>query len=465
MSVFIFTGPTLSAADAGAELDAVYLPPAGEGDLYRAALRRPQAIGLIDGLFQSVPAVRHKEILWAMSQGIHVFGSASMGALRAAELWPFGMEGVGVIFESYRDGRLEDDDEVAIAHGPSEVGFVAASEAMVDIRPTLRRAEQDGIIPPEVGTALERIAKQLFYPTRSYPQLLNCALESGLPAAVLARLELWLPGRKVRQKREDALTMLRTIRARLDEGLKPKKVAYFFEHTSMWECARYETRRPRFSGAADEDAESVLRELRLQGATNYRHHRFLAAARELALLEANRLDIQSAPVAATRAEEPFGERPGLNIYTRSKNCLTDSEVSEDERARLMTEEARIEWVHARSGIGRKENLIDELRLCGEYTRLRVRAEDKKRVLDISGSKNSSLADVGMTEETLLRWYFVDVLGESVPNDLAAYLTELGYETADALFRTLLDEYVFRHNDAAGGVVSSREAEPRSANSF
>ena len=163
-----------------------------------------------------------------MSQGIHVFGSASMGALRAAELWPFGMEGVGVIFESYRDGRLEDDDEVAIAHGPSEVGFVAASEAMVDIRPTLRRAEQDGIIPPEVGTALERIAKQLFYPTRSYPQLLNCALESGLPAAVLARLEQWLPGRKVRQKREDALTMLRTIRTRLDEGLPPKKSSLFF---------------------------------------------------------------------------------------------------------------------------------------------------------------------------------------------------------------------------------------------
>ena len=73
-----------------------------------------------------------------MSQGIHVFGSASMGALRAAQLWPFGMEGVGVIFESYRDGKLEDDDEVAMTHGPSEVGFVAASEAMVDIRPTVR---------------------------------------------------------------------------------------------------------------------------------------------------------------------------------------------------------------------------------------------------------------------------------------------------------------------------------------
>jgi hypothetical protein len=50
------------------------------------------------------------------------------------------------------------------------------------------------------------------------------------------------------------------------------------------------------------------------------------------------------------------------------------------------EEARIEWVHARSGIGRKEHLIDELRLCGEYTRLRVRAEDKKRVLDFGIKK-------------------------------------------------------------------------------
>ena len=84
MNVFIFTGPTISPAEASAELKAVYLPPAAEGDVYRVALHRPQAIGIIDGYFQSVPTVRHKEILWAMSCGIHVFGSASIGALRAA---------------------------------------------------------------------------------------------------------------------------------------------------------------------------------------------------------------------------------------------------------------------------------------------------------------------------------------------------------------------------------------------
>ena len=256
MTAFIFTGPTISAADARAELDAVYLPPASEGDIYRAASRRPQAIGLIDGLFQSIPAVRHKEILWAMNQGIHVFGSASMGALRAAELWPFGMEGVGSIFESYRDGILEDDDEVAIIHGPGEVGFAAASEAMVDIRQTLRQAVGESIISIQLGAALEVVGKQLFYPDRSYPKLLSLAAERGLPSAELAGLEGWLPKGKVRQKREDAVAMLRIMRERLDHGIQPKMVRYFFEQTSMWECARYHADRRQPNESATEAWQS-----------------------------------------------------------------------------------------------------------------------------------------------------------------------------------------------------------------
>jgi hypothetical protein len=55
-----------------------------QGDVYRAALRAPRAIGIIDGYFERMPSVWHKEILWAMSRGIHVFGSASMGALELA---------------------------------------------------------------------------------------------------------------------------------------------------------------------------------------------------------------------------------------------------------------------------------------------------------------------------------------------------------------------------------------------
>jgi hypothetical protein len=235
MSVYVFTGPTISPREARHELRALYLPPASEGDVYRAALKRPEAIGIIDGYFQSVPAVRHKEILWAMSRGIHVFGSASMGALRAAELAAFGMEGVGVIFESYRDGILEDDDEVAIAHGPAETGFVPVSEAMVNVRHTLRKAEETGVISQKLGKELETRAKKLFYPDRTYQFLLESAPNDPKTKEELARLRRWLPNGQVNQKRDDAVVMLRLIRRRLTKGLVRKRISYSFERTAIWQ--------------------------------------------------------------------------------------------------------------------------------------------------------------------------------------------------------------------------------------
>src|SRR5687767_14609932 len=158
MSIIVFTGPTLPADAARRELDAIYLPPVSQGDVYRACAKRPKAIAIIDGYFERVPSVWHKEILWAMSQGIHVYGASSMGALRAAELETFGMIGIGKIFSDYRDGVLEDDDEVAVIHGPEEDGFPAFSEAMVNIRATLNRAVESKVIDAQDNTRLQTIA-------------------------------------------------------------------------------------------------------------------------------------------------------------------------------------------------------------------------------------------------------------------------------------------------------------------
>ena len=80
---------------------------------------------IVDGYFDTVPSVWHKEILVAMQRGVHVFGASSMGALRAAELHPFGMVGIGQVYEWYRDGTIDADDEVAVAHGPAEFAFAA----------------------------------------------------------------------------------------------------------------------------------------------------------------------------------------------------------------------------------------------------------------------------------------------------------------------------------------------------
>ncbi len=106
MTAYVFAGPTISRDEvARRQPTSICLPPVAQGDVYRVAQGRPGAIGIIDGYFEGALSVWHKEILWAMAEGIHVFGSASMGALRAAELHAFGMRGVGPIFEAYRRRR------------------------------------------------------------------------------------------------------------------------------------------------------------------------------------------------------------------------------------------------------------------------------------------------------------------------------------------------------------------------
>jgi len=213
MRAIIFAGPSLPprlrpVAEPGIE----WRPPVRQGDVYRAALERPAVIGVIDGYFEVVPTVWHKEILWAMAQSIHVFGAASIGALRAAELDSFGMRGIGHIYEAYRDGILEDDDEVAVLHGPEELGYPALTEAMVNIRATLAEAARVGVLAPDVAARLTDIAKSLFYKQRAYDAVLRKAAVSGLPAMPLRALAAWFPANRVDQKRHDAEALLAAIR-------------------------------------------------------------------------------------------------------------------------------------------------------------------------------------------------------------------------------------------------------------
>lgn len=238
MTICIFTGPTLSAEEGKQQLDAVFLPPAAQGDIYRAALDKPIAIGIIDGYFERVPSVSHKEILWAMAQGVHVLGAASMGALRAAELSLFGMEGVGAVYDSYSCGDIEADDEVAVAHALAEEGYRPLSEALVNLRATLRAAEIAGAIPATTRERLEEMARGMFYPDRCYPLLLRQAAEHGVPPAHIASLRAFLPQGRVDQKRIDALALLRVLRERFARGAEPKQVHYHFETTDAWEHIR-----------------------------------------------------------------------------------------------------------------------------------------------------------------------------------------------------------------------------------
>src|SRR5262249_14206566 len=159
----------------------------------RVMAQKPGAIAIIDGIFETVPAVWHKEILYAMAQGVPVYGASSMGALRAAELHAFGMIGVGQIFAAYRAGVLEDDDEVAVAHASAEHDFFAHSDPMVNIREGLRQASARGLLSTASAATLLDYAKGRFYPDRRWSDLWKAGRDLGVPEAELEALRTQLP--------------------------------------------------------------------------------------------------------------------------------------------------------------------------------------------------------------------------------------------------------------------------------
>jgi len=238
--IVVFAGPSLGR-DAGAMASEFVLrPPAACGDIARAVGRGVGAIALIDGAFETTASPWPKELLWAMERGVAVYGAASLGALRAVELAPFGMIGVGRIFEAYRRGSLIDDDEVAVLHGPREAGYAAVSEAMVNIRATLLRARRAAIIDAGAHGALIARAKATFYKDRSYDRLLSAAECRGIPRPILRRLAAWLPAHRVDAKRIDALALLALLRRHLAEGIpRPPRIA--LKRTTYWRafCARH----------------------------------------------------------------------------------------------------------------------------------------------------------------------------------------------------------------------------------
>lgn len=222
--IAVFLGPTLPRDRASALLTADYYPPARKGDIYRLIPSGVKTIALIDGVFHSTPSVWQREIIEALAEGIQVIGASSMGALRAAELHRFGAIGCGTIFAWYRDGIIDGDDEVALQHGGEEVGFYPMSEPLVNIRYTLLQAVRDRCLTPERAELLIAYAKELYYPQRSYRQLLQSPVLQDLSLLERQQLEAYIRTRSVNLKRRDAIAALqlcKTIKPDRSHPLNP----------------------------------------------------------------------------------------------------------------------------------------------------------------------------------------------------------------------------------------------------
>lgn len=238
MRIVVFLGPSLPLEIATDLLEAEFRGPVSLGDLCDLLVHDdpPDVVGIVDGLFEQVPAVWHKEILYAIDRGVDVFGSSSMGALRAAELHSFGMRGVGTVFERFRLGHYTDDDEVAIVHAGPEDGYCPLSEAMVNIRHGLERSVRDGILSPAQQAQLVAAAKARFYPDRSWPSVIESAERLGFPPPVVARLREFVRTERPDVKRADAVALLTTIAEFVADGPpSASPVSFEFEPTYYWD--------------------------------------------------------------------------------------------------------------------------------------------------------------------------------------------------------------------------------------
>jgi len=258
MHKLIFTGPTISFLDiknlslktpivkllnpkelenyTTQEDDIIFiLPPVAGGDLYKIHTHQvPLMVGIIDGYFENRIAVWHKEILFLLSKGIPVFGSSSMGALRAAELERYGMVGLGKIYKNFSNEIYEDDDEVTVSHGPAEVGYPQISEAMVNIRFTIEAAIKDNILSKEIGERFVSVAKSTFYKNRNYGSVIRHCVEcKDMKESNFSRFIIWLEKYRIDQKKIDALGLLKVIDSYKLDAFVPKD-SFKFEDTVMW---------------------------------------------------------------------------------------------------------------------------------------------------------------------------------------------------------------------------------------
>ncbi len=445
MSILVFAGPTVPARTIREIVDADVSGPAGFGDVYRAVMQGRSAIAIIDGYFERVPAVWHKEILWAMSEGVHVFGSSSMGALRAAELDRFGMVGVGVIYEAYRNGTLEDDDEVAVAHAPAENEFRPLSEAMVNIRATLRAAATAKVISQATEAALLDLGKRQFYAERSYPALLEQAAAKGVDAGEIRALADWLSVGKVDQKRSDAIALLTHLREWAAGDPGRKQVGFRFEPTDSWHEATQMALAEGLSEIGPTPATDALLEEELKLAGAYECAFDGAAARGLALELAMRTGAQPDDAAVQRTRSEFRFRRGLRGRDDFEHWRSAQRLDGDEYRRFFEAEARLSWARPiKEGLART-HLADYLRATGQYGRWLQKLTDKGEKLRGAGIVTPSLTDVGMTEAELWQWYFGTCRGCEVPSDLEGFAVGCGFREGKEQLRAavLREVYVRR----------------------
>ncbi|WP_082065157.1 TfuA-like protein [Xanthomonas sp. MUS 060] len=432
----VFLGPSLPLEQARRIVQADFRPPARMGDLYRAVSEGARVIALIDGIFERVPAVWHKEILYALHQGVAVYGAASMGALRAAELHTFGMIGVGVAFRQFADGTLVDDDEVAVAHGSGEDNYRVTSTAMINIRQGLAAAYDVGLLDEAACAALVESSKRRFYPERSWSAVLEDAVGLGVAPDVWQALARWLQDVSPDQKRDDALAALQALLERPADA-PATQVDFQFQHTVYWEAVEcYCSLVSAQAGAAS--FERLRNHVRL---FEPGRERLVDSALLLGLVEAECRRLRLPPPEDRVALTAFRAKRGLGTSAALADWLQRQRLSREECLRLARLEAmkgqlRHRYLHAVDA-----RLADALKLDAVYQDIADRVSHKWTQMSALQIGQLDSGDVG-DADAVMEWY--QAVHGKVLGSFDAYVNGLGIGSVQQWREEVFAEYLAVH---------------------
>jgi hypothetical protein len=298
---------------------------------------------------------------------------------------------------------------------------------------------------------LVRIAKELFYHDRTFERLLECAVERSMPSGELAALCAWLPQGRVDQKREDALAMLAAMRSLLAGAPEPMQVDYALEWTVVWDDATTTaaaSRQPGTGRAAWLAADRVLEELRLEPDT-YIAVRDRALLRLLAAREAARR--RHAVDAGARRERLVRLRVRHGLFSRAAldRWLETNAIDGGQLERMVDQEAQLEAIGARAAPGMSGQLLDELRLRNDFSRFAERARSKQEFLEAHGLDHPDTDDSHLPPPAVTRaWYFEQLLGQPLPDDVDAAARELGFVDRADFDRALRREWLYSRAKSA-----------------
>jgi hypothetical protein len=451
MSCLVFAGPSRPERRILSDFaDIRFLPPAGSADLVSAVTRyRPATIVLADDCSGRSSAVWHSEILWVLSQGIRVIGTAA-GAIRAYELEDWGMQGRGEVFRLFKEGYLEDDDEVlALFQEEAGGGCRYLTEPLVNLRATLARAREQGVLTAAEEEASVAAIKEMFWRERSLENVFARLGAVLLPPERCEGLQKFFHERYHDLLRDDLRQTLRELcrESAKDLPRAPKSGFAVNANNPFW--ALYE--RDRWVGEADENIR--LNDLAAYVLLNHPHSRELREAalnREIGLFLADYVGVTVSSEEVSRERTRFMTRHSLADEAALSVWIAKNDLCEEEFAVLLREQAlqrRMQrWFLSQKYLKRlTRTILDELRLRGEYETWKERGQEREKLVREHRDELDDLCRK-TSFEALLGWKMTHERPEW-REDPKGEMEACGF-TVQALFYQLAKDFLVKSHLAA-----------------